>query len=45
MLLFQWQRKPIDNGAKDLQEFSNTIESFCFVDELEENIVDGPPDV
>jgi hypothetical protein len=30
--------------SKDLQEFSNTIELFGFIDELVKDVVDGFPD-
>ena len=45
MFFFQRQRKSIDDRAKDLEEFSNTVEALGLVDELEEDIVDGAADV
>jgi len=34
----------IDNGPKDLQKFSNSVESLGFISELEKDIVDGATD-
>lgn len=45
MFFFQRQRKSIDDRAKDLEEFSNTVEALGLVYELEEDIVDGAADV
>lgn len=35
------QSEPIDNGAKDFQQFSNSVEPLRLVGELEKDVVDG----
>lgn len=45
VLLLQWQSKTINDGSQNLEKFSNAIESLGFVDELEEDIVDGATNV
>ena len=45
VLLFQGQREPVDDGTKNLKEFGNAVKSFGFVDELEEDVVDGATNV
>lgn len=44
VFFFERERKSIDDGTKDLEEFGDTIEAFGLVHELEEDIVDRPPD-
>lgn len=36
--------KAVDDGAENLQQFSNAIEALCLVDELEEDVVDASSD-
>jgi hypothetical protein len=45
MLLFQRQRKAINDGAENLKEFGNTIESLSLIYELEEDVIDGATNV
>lgn len=45
MLLFQRERKAVDDGAEYFEKFSNSIEPLRFVDELEKDVIDGPSDV
>jgi hypothetical protein len=42
MFLFEGKGKSIDDRTKYLQQLCNPIESFGFVDKLEEDIVDRP---
>lgn len=44
MFLLERQSETVDNGAKYLEEFGNSVESLSFVGELEEDIVDGSAD-
>lgn len=44
MLFLQRQGESIDNGSKNLQKLSNSIEALRFIDELEEDVVDGATD-
>lgn len=43
VLLFQGQSKTINDRAQDFKQLSNSIESFCFVNELEKDVIDGTP--
>lgn len=45
MFLLQRKSKAIDDWSQDFQKLSNAIESFCFVDELEEDIIDRTTNV
>ena len=45
VLFLQGQSKTIDNGSENFKEFGNSVKSFGLVDELEEDIVDGPTNV
>ena len=45
MFFLQRQRKSVDDRAQNFQKFSNTIESFGLVDELEENVIYRPSDI
>jgi hypothetical protein len=45
VLLLQRKRETVDDGAQNLQQLRDAVEAFCFVDELEEDVVDGPSDV
>lgn len=45
VLLLQRQREPVDDGTKNLKKFSNAVESFGFIDELEEDVVDRATNV
>jgi hypothetical protein len=45
VLFLQWQRKSVDDGTENLKKFSDAIESFSLVDELEEDVVDRATDV
>ena len=40
VFLFQWQRKPVNNGAQDLQQFRHAIMPLRLVNEAVENVVD-----
>jgi hypothetical protein len=44
VFFFERQGKPVDDTAENLQEFGDPIVSFGFVDELEEDVVDGASD-
>lgn len=44
VLFFEWKGETVDYGAKDFQELCYAIESFRFVHELEEDVVDRPSD-
>jgi hypothetical protein len=44
VFLLERQRESIDDTAQDLEEFGNPIKVFCFVDELEKDVVDGATD-
>jgi hypothetical protein len=39
VLFFEWQSEPVDDRSQYLKQFGNTIKTFCFVYELEENVV------
>ena len=45
-LVFVFERKceAVDNRSKNLQQFGDSVMTFCLVDELIEDIIDGPPD-
>jgi hypothetical protein len=45
MFFLERQRETIDDRSQDLKKLSDAIESLCFIDELEEHIVDGPSNV
>jgi hypothetical protein len=45
VLLLQWKRETIDDGAEDLKKFGDAIESLRLVNELEKDVVDGATDV
>lgn len=45
VLLLQWQCEPVDDGTENLEEFGNAIEPLGLVDKLEEDVVDGAPNV
>jgi hypothetical protein len=45
MLLLQWKRETINNGAENLKKFGDAIESLRLVNELEKDVVDGAADV
>ena len=44
MLLLKWQRKAVDDGAKDFQQLGHSIVPLCLVDEVVEDVVDLFPD-
>ena len=44
MLLFEGQRKAIDDGSQDLQQLSNAIVVLGLKDEAVEDVVDGLAD-
>lgn len=44
VLFLQWKREAIDDGAKDLEQLRNAVESLGLVDELKEDVVDGSSD-
>jgi hypothetical protein len=41
VLLFEGKSKTVDDGTKNLEQLGNTVESLCFIGELEKDIVDG----
>lgn len=43
VFFLQWKGKPVDDRPEDLQKLRNTVESFCFVNELKKYIIDGSP--
>jgi hypothetical protein len=43
VLLFERQRKSVDNAPENFEELSNAIVPVTLVDELEENVVDAFP--
>ena len=45
VFFFEWQSETIDDRAKDFQQFRDSVEPLSLIDELEEDIVDGPSDV
>lgn len=45
MFLLQRQGEPVDNGAQNLEQFSDSVMAFCLVHELEEHVVDGSADI
>jgi hypothetical protein len=45
VLFLERQCKSVDDTTQNLQKLCNTIESFRFVDKLEEYIVDGSPNI
>ena len=40
MLLFEWQREPIDNWTENFKQLGNAIVTLGLVDEAVENVVD-----
>ena len=45
VLLLQWQRETIDNGAENLEKFGDAVEPLRLINELEEDVVDGAADI
>jgi len=45
MFFLERQRETIDDRSQDLKKLCDAIESLCFIDELEEHVVDGPSNV
>lgn len=45
VFLLQRQGEPVDNGAQNLEQFSDSVMAFCLVHELEEHVVDGSADI
>lgn len=45
MFLLERQSEAVNDTAKNLEKLRNTVEAFRLVHELEEDIVDRPPDV
>lgn len=45
VFLLERQCKAINDRSQDLQQLCNSIEPFRLVGELEEDVVDRPPDV
>lgn len=39
VLLLQGQSKTVDDGTKNLEKLSNSVETLSFIDELEEDVV------
>ena len=42
VFLLEWKRESIDDRAENLEQLRNAVMSFGVVDELEEDIGDGP---
>ena len=40
VFLLQWKSETVDDGSQDLQQFSDAVVPFGFIDEVEENVVD-----
>ena len=40
MFFFEWQSKPVDDGAQYLKKLRDSVEAFGLINELEEDIVD-----
>lgn len=45
MLFLERQCKTINDRSKNLEKFSDSIETLCFINELEEDVVYGAADV
>lgn len=45
VFLLQRQSESVDNGTQDFEQLSDSVVAFCFVHELEEDVVDGSADV
>lgn len=45
VFLLEGQRETVDDTAQNLEQLSDTVESLCLVDELEEDIVNRSSDV
>jgi len=45
VFLLEWQSKTVDDGAQDLEQLGNAIETFGLVDELEKDVVDGAANI
>jgi hypothetical protein len=45
VLFLEGQSEAVDDGTQDLEKLRNTIKPFRFVRELEEDIVNGSPDI
>jgi len=41
VLFFQWQSESVDDGSQYFEQFGNTVEALGFINELEEDVVDG----
>ena len=44
VLLLEWKREAIDDRSQDLQQFRDPVVSLRFVDKVEEDIINRPPD-
>ncbi len=44
VLLLERKRKAVDDGSEDLEELCDAVVTLGLVDELEEDVVDGPAD-
>lgn len=45
VFLLQGQSESVDDGAQNFEQLSDSVVAFCFIHELEEDVVDGPADV
>jgi hypothetical protein len=45
VFFLEGQRETVDDTAQNLEQLSDTVESLCLVDELEEDIVNRSSDV
>lgn len=39
------ESETVDDTSENLEKFCNTVETFGFVDKLEEHVIDRPPNV
>lgn len=45
VLFFQRQGKAVDDRSQNLEKLCDAVESLCFVNELEEHVVDRASDI
>lgn len=44
VLLLEWQRESVNDGAQNLEKLCDPVMPLCFIDEMEEHVVDASPD-
>lgn len=42
VLFFEWDGKSVDDTPQDFKQFSNAIVHLQLIDEVEEDVIDGP---